>query len=147
MTAGIMAWCGQAGGKRSIIDCFTQKGIRTLKNNRCTIVGTVTAYNEAGAAWRTRRQQRGARLANAHLTDEPNYFFTSSCRRVTSPFIVATLISGPPPLSVPVTSLPPVTGGIGGMGGIESGFWKPKSDRDIGTHSWSVGDAGVGVEP
>ena len=34
------------------------------------------------------------------------------------PFMVTTLISGPPPLSVPVTSLPPVTGGIGGMDGI-----------------------------
>ena len=36
---------------------------------------------------------------------------------MTSPFMVATLISGPPPLSVPVTSLPPVNVAIGGLGG------------------------------
>src|SRR4051812_32302939 len=46
------------------------------------------------------------------------HFFISSLRSTTSPFMVDTLISGPPPLSAPVTSLPPVIVGIESFDGI-----------------------------
>jgi len=69
----------------------------------------------------TEKQKGRSKTGPANGANERFYFFASVFgsifRSVTSPFMVVTRISGPPPLRVPVTILPPVIGGRGGTGG------------------------------
>src|SRR5688572_11826285 len=87
-------------------------------------------WSDARAPVRSKRKApRGLRGAESVRRNDGlvDYLADPPFRRITSPFIVATLISGPPPFNVPVTSLPPLivgTFGAGGSGGtgIASGL-------------------------